>query len=65
MLRPSAIICRMAGTHSGVAGILTSRLGRSMRACSERAAAMVPSVSWASDGATSTETKPSPPVELS
>jgi hypothetical protein len=56
MLRPSLIICRMAGTHSGVAGILTRTLGWSIRVWRERAAAMVPSVSWASDGATSTET---------
>ena len=65
MLRPSEIIWRMDGTHSGVAGILTSTLGWSIRSCRPRAAAMVPSVSWASDGATSTDTKPSPPPELS
>ena len=65
MLRPSLIICLMAGTHSGVAGILTSTLGWSMREWRDRAAVMVPSVSWARAGATSTETKPSPPPELS
>jgi hypothetical protein len=65
MLRPSLIIWRMEGTHSGVAGIFTSTLGWSIRVCSDRAAAMVPSVSWANAGATSTETKPSPPSELS
>jgi hypothetical protein len=61
MLRPSAIIAWMAGTPSAVAGILTNRFGWSMRWCSRRAAAMVASVSWASSGATSTDTKPSPP----
>ena len=65
MLRPSAIICRIEGTHSGVAGILTSTLGWAIRSWRPRAAAMVPSVSWASDGATSTETNPSPPPEAS
>ena len=35
MLRPSLIIWRMEGTHSGVAGILTSTLGWSMRVCSD------------------------------
>ncbi len=65
MLRPSLIICRMAGTPSGVAGILTRALGWAMRTCRERAAAMVPSVSWASAGATSTETNPSPPSDES
>ena len=65
MLRPSPIIWRMAGTPSGVAGILTSTLGRSMRVCRPRAAAMVPSVSWARAGATSTETKPSAPPDES
>ena len=61
MLRPSLIIWRMAGIPSSVAGILTSTLGRSMRLCRYRAASMVPAVSWARDGATSTETKPSAP----
>jgi hypothetical protein len=31
MLRPSATIWRTAGTPSGVAGIFTYRLGRSIR----------------------------------
>jgi hypothetical protein len=65
MLRPSLIICRIDGTPSGVAGILTSTLGRSIRVCRSRAATMVPSVSWASEGATSTETNPSPPRDES
>ena len=56
MLRPSLIIWRMEGTHSGVAGILTRTLGLSMRWWSDRAASMVPWVSWASAGATSTDT---------
>ena len=55
----------MAGTPSAVAGILTMRLGSPIRSCSERAAAAVPSVSWASDGATSRDTNPSPPPLLS
>ena len=50
MLRPSEIICRMAGTPSAVAGILTIRLGRLIRSCSERAASMVPAVSLARTG---------------
>ncbi len=63
MLRPSPIICRMAGTPSGVAGILTNTLGRSMRAWRSRAMATVAAVSWARAGATSTETNPSSPPE--
>ena len=65
MLWPSLIICCIDGTPSGVAGILTSTLGRSIRVCRSRAAAMVPSVSWANEGATSTETNPSPPCDES
>ena len=42
MLRPSPIIWRMEGTHSGVAGILTRTLGWSIRSWSDRAASMVP-----------------------
>ena len=61
MLRPSAIIAWMAGTPSVVAGILTKRLGSSMRAWSWRAAAIVAGVSRASSGATSTDTNPSAP----
>ena len=63
MLRPSLIICRMAGTPSAVAGIFTRRLGRAIASCSRRAEAMVPSVSWARSGATSTLAKPSPPFD--
>ena len=44
------------GHALGVAGILTRTLGRLIRSCSDRAAAMVPSVSWAREGATSTDT---------
>ena len=61
MLRPSEIICRMAGTPSAVAGILTIRFGRSIRSCRLRADSMVPSVSLASAGDTSRDTKPSAP----
>ena len=39
MLRPSAIICWIAGTPSSVAGIFTIRFGRLTRSCSSRAAA--------------------------
>jgi hypothetical protein len=56
MLRPSEIIWRMAGIPSAVPGIFTYRLGRSRRWWSWRAATMVPSVSGASRGSTSTET---------
>ena len=56
MLRPSLIIWRMAGTPSAVAGILTKTLGASSVWWSPRAAAMVPSVSRARPGSTSTET---------
>ena len=51
--------------HSSVAGILTSTLGWSMRWCRYRAAFTVPSVSWASAGATSTDTNPSAPPDES
>ncbi len=61
MLRPSAIIASMAGTPSAVAGIFTNRLGSSIRVWSWRAAAIVAAVSWASSGATSTDTNPSVP----
>ncbi len=65
MERPSLIIWRMAGTPSAVPGIFTSRFGLAMVSCSRRAAAAVPSVSWAKPGSTSTLTKPSPPSEES
>ena len=61
MLRPSAIIWRMAGTPSFVAGIFTKTLGSAMRWWRERASAIVPSVSLAREGATSADTKPSSP----
>ena len=60
-LRPSLIICRMAGRPAAVPGIFTYRLGSSMSSLRWRAAAIVPSVSLASEGATSTDTKPSTP----
>ena len=64
MLRPSAIIAWIAGTPSAVAGIFTKRLGSSIRSCSRRAATTVASVSRASSGATSTDTKPSVRVRV-
>ncbi len=62
---PEAIASSIAGRPSGVAGIFTSTFGRSTRSQRARAAAIVPAVSRASAGATSTETKPSPPSEVS
>ena len=63
-LIPSAIACSIAGTPSSVPGILTNRFGRSTRFQRSRAWFSVPSVSCASDGSTSSETKPSlPPVD--
>ena len=61
MFAPSAIIVRIAGTPSAVAGIFTIRLRRWIVRQRSRAATTVPSVSWASAGATSTETNPSSP----
>ncbi len=56
MFRPSPIMARMAGTPSAVAGIFTYRLGSATSSWKWRAAVMVPSVSWASPGATSSDT---------
>ncbi len=61
MLRPSAIIWRIGANPACVPGIFTIRLRRSIVSCSSRAAASVPALSSASDGATSTLTNPSPP----
>ncbi len=61
MLRPSLSIAWIGATPSAVAGIFTSRLRRLIVVWRWRAAASVPGPSWASDGATSTLTKPSPP----
>ena len=63
MFRPSAIIASIAGTPSGVPGIFTIRFGRLMRSTHWRTSRIVPSVSCARSGETSTETNPSvPPV---
>ena len=56
MLRPSAIICSIAGIPSAVAGIFTMRFGRPISDDHRRASSIVPGVSWASSGDTSTET---------
>ena len=62
-LMPSASTAVMAGRPSRVAGILTSTLSRSTAAESCLACSTVFSVSWASRGSTSIETRPStPPV---
>ena len=62
-LIPSAMAAVIAGSPSGVAGILMSALGRSTIHHSERASAMVAAVLRASRGSTSRDTRPSwPPV---
>ena len=61
MLRPSLSIAWIGATPSAVAGIFTIRLRRAIVLWRWRAAVSVPDASWASDGATSTLTKPSPP----
>ena len=65
MLNPLPIVASIAGMPSAVAGIFTSRFGRAMRSCNRAAAAIVAAVSRASSGATSIDTKPSLPRELS
>ena len=60
-LMPSARAAVIAGRPSTVAGILMNRFGRSTVAQSRRAAAIVPSVSRASRGSTSIDTRPSEP----
>jgi hypothetical protein len=62
MLRPSAIMASIAGIPSAVAGIFTNKFGSAIRSCNHRAARIVPAVSRASFGSTSTDTKPSPPL---
>jgi len=63
MLIPSARHAAMAGRPCRAAGILTSRLGRSTSHHRNLASATVASVSWASRGSTSIDTRPStPPV---
>ena len=63
MLIPSARHAQIAGMPCRAAGILMNRLGRSTSHHSARASAIVASVSWASRGSTSIDTRPStPPV---
>ena len=62
---PAKIDSSIAGTPSGVPGILMNRLGRCARRCSCATASMVPAVSFASKGETSSDTQPStPPVRV-
>ena len=56
---PSEMACVIAGRPSSVAGILMNRFGRSTAHHSARASATVASVSRASRGSTSSETRPS------
>ena len=58
-LMPWPMAARMAGRPSSVAGILISTLGRSTAAQRSSADLTVPSVSWARNGSTSMETRPS------
>ena len=58
---PAAIVSSIAGRPAGVAGIFTSRFGRSTSACRRLASSIVASVSYARFGSTSSETQPSLP----
>ena len=58
---PAAIASSIAGMPSSVAGILIITLGRSTRSHSSWAWRRVASVSKATPGSTSSETKPSAP----
>ena len=62
---PSARTAVIAGRPASVAGILISRLGRSTIFHSSMACSTVLSVSWASRGSTSIDTRPSTPLEVS
>ena len=62
-LIPSYNACSIAGTPSGVPGILIITFGRSTRFQNERTCSSVPSVSCARSGATSSETNPSRPPD--
>ena len=64
-LTPSASARVIAGSPASVAGILTSRLGRSTAFHRSSACATVPSVSRASPGSTSSDTRPSTPPVVS
>ena len=64
-LTPSASALVIADRPSWVAGILTSRFGRSTAFQMSRASARVASVSCASSGLTSSDTRPSTPPLLS
>jgi hypothetical protein len=59
---PAAIDVVIAGRPASVAGILMNRFGRSTSHHRWAASAAVASVSWASPGATSSDTRPSRPV---
>ena len=63
-LIPASSVAAIAGMPSAVAGILIITFGRSSRAQSSLACAIVPSVSCARSGETSTDTKPSVAVPL-
>ena len=62
---PSATVAVMAAIPAVVAGILMNRLGRSTIFHSSAAWLTVASVSWASRGSTSIDTRPSTPREAS
>ena len=62
---PSAITAVIAGSPAMVAGILINRLGRSTIFHSSMACKMVLSVSCASRGSTSIDTRPSTPSDCS
>jgi hypothetical protein len=64
-LMPSASVAVIAGRPSAVAGILMYMLGRSTSHHSCLASAIVGSVSRASRGSTSIDTRPSTPSEAS
>ena len=64
-LMPSEMHCVIAGSPSRVAGILMNRFGRSTAHHRALASAMVFSVSLASLGSTSRDTRPSRPLVAS
>ena len=64
-LMPAASVAVIAGSPSRVAGILIITFGRASRSHNSCACAIVPSVSWARSGDTSTDTNPSAPSSWS
>ena len=62
-LTPCAVSARIAGIPSGVAGTLIMTLGRPTRCARRSPSATVCSVSAASSGSTSSETRPSTPPD--